>query len=120
MTIETFYQELGGNYGEVCARIPSEALIRKFVGSFLKDPSYESLCESMSAGNRGEAFRGAHTLKGVCANLGFGRLQNSASRLTEVLRPEADEIPADALPLMEQVRSDYQMTRDAITSFLGE
>ena len=44
---------------------------------------------------------------------------NSASQLTEELRPEADEIPAAAADLMAEVRRDYEMTVDAIRSYLN-
>ena len=40
MTLETCYQQLGGSYSEVHARIPSDALIKKFVAAFLKDTSF--------------------------------------------------------------------------------
>ena len=45
MTIEECYQELGGNYAEVCTRLPSPRLVEKFVGKFLDDRSYETLVE---------------------------------------------------------------------------
>lgn len=120
MTIEQCYQEMGGNYAEVSGRLPSLRLIEKFVGRFLEDGSFETLCHELRAGNRAEAFRAAHTLKGVCANLSFSRLMNSAGRLTEVLRPEEDTIPDAAAGLLEEVRQDYQLTADAIRRYLEE
>ena len=30
MTIEQCYQEMGGNYAEVCGRLPSQKLVEKF------------------------------------------------------------------------------------------
>ena len=117
MTIEECYQELGGSYAEVCTRLPSPRLVEKFAAKFLEDQSFETLCKEMEAGCRQEAFRSAHTLKGVCANLGFARLLESASALTEILRPEADTIPEAAFALMEQVRGDYQRTVDAIRRY---
>lgn len=41
----------------------------------------------MESGNAPEAFRGAHTLKGVAQNLGFGPLYKAAAEVTESLRP---------------------------------
>lgn len=93
MTIDQCYQALGGSFAEVSNRLPSVRLVEKFIGKFLDDGSFDALCAQMSAGSREDAFRAAHTLKGVCANLGFGRLLSSASRLTELLRPEASAIP---------------------------
>ena len=74
----------------------------------------------MAAGQTEAAFRAAHTLKGVSANLGFEQLRQSASALTEFLRGKAEPAPAEALPLLEQVRRDYQMTVDAIRAYRAE
>lgn len=117
MTMEECYQQLGGNYAEVSARLPSPRLVEKFMGKFREDKSFGMLCAAMKAGDREEAFRAAHTLKGVCANLSFTRLLDSASRLTEVLRPATDAIPAGALALLEEVRRDYEETVRAIQSY---
>ena len=119
MTIEECYQELGGNYAEVCTLLPSPKLVQKFAGKFLEDQSYATLCGQMDANNRAEAFRAAHTLKGVCANLSFTRLFTSASALPEALRLEGEVIPAEALSLREDVRRDYQTTVDAIRRYLA-
>ena len=120
MTIEECYQELGGSYAEVCTRLPSPRLVEKFAAKFLEDQSFETLCKEMEAGCRQEAFRSAHTLKGVCANLSFTRLLEAVSRLTEVLRPEADTIPDAAVALLENVRQEYQHTVDTIRKYQGE
>lgn len=117
MTMEECYQMLGGNYSEVCSRLPSPKLVERFVGKFLEDKSFDILCNALAAGSREDAFRAAHTLKGVCANLSFTRLMNSSSELTEVLRPSLDSIPTEAAPLLEKVRRDYQLTVNAIRSF---
>ena len=119
MTIEQCYQALGGSFSEVSMRLPSVRLVEKFIGKFLADGSFDALCQQMASGSRQEAFRAAHTLKGVCANLGFGRLLSSTSRLTEMLRPEGSAIPAEAGPLMDEVREDYRVTVEAIRAYLG-
>ena len=120
MSIEECYQEMGGSYADVSARLPSPSLVQRFVCKFPEDKSYEALEGAMESGSREAAFRAAHTLKGVCANLSFNRLLQSASALTEVLRPESASIPESALALMEQVRSDYQCTVGAIRRFMAE
>ena len=74
MTIQECYEAIGGNYEDVLRRLPSEALIRKFTLKFLEDQSYPLLKQSLGDNNYEEAFRGAHTLKGVCQNLSFDRL----------------------------------------------
>lgn len=117
MTLQECYIALGGNYEEVFSRLHSDRLVQKFVLKFLDDKSYELLITSMEEKDYKEAFRAAHTIKGVCQNLGFTRLQNSSSQLSEALRhgytPEADT-------LIGQVEKDYQVTVDAIREFHKE
>lgn len=118
MTIQECYKMLGGNYDQVEKLLPSARLIHKFVVKFLDDGSYRQLCDAMEAGSRAEAFRGAHTLKGVCANLAFSQLCASSSRLTELLRPEAETIPVEAYLCMKEVTRDYEQTVSAIRTYL--
>ncbi len=117
VTIEECYQLLGGNYAEVMTRLPSVKLVEKFAVKFLGDDSYDTLVREMAAGNRQSAFRAAHTLKGVCANMSFTRLFQSASLLTEELRGDGTAIPDHALALLEDVKRDYDLTTNTIRSY---
>ena len=118
MTIQECYQKLGGDYAQAEKRIPSAALIKKFIAKFLSDGSYAELCRAMQDGQREQAFRAAHTLKGVCGNLSLDRLYLSASQLTELLRPETDAISPEAAALFETVKLDYDLTAHTIRTYL--
>ena len=118
MTIQECYHQLGGDYATLKTRLPSDSLIKRFITKFLDDRSYSELCSALEEGQREEAFRAAHTLKGVCANLGFDQLRDSASRLTELLRPEGSGIPEEAALIMDAVKHDYEMTVNAIRACL--
>ena len=117
MTIEQCYQKLHGDYAQVLQRLPSPSLVERFVVKFLGDDSFSSLCEAMEAGKTEDAFRAAHTLKGISANLGLEQLRSSASQLTELLRGEIGPMPVAAEELMEQVRKDYALTVEASEEF---
>ena len=119
MTIQECYQQLGGDYAQVATRLPSVSLVTRFIGKFLDDGSYAELRRAMAEGRRADAFRAAHTLKGVCANLRFTMLKDSASALTGLLRPDSDNIPADAMPALDKVTADYQATVGAIRAYIG-
>lgn len=119
MTIQECYEKMGGDYEQVEKRLPSAKLIQKFVIKFLDDGSYNELLESMEKGQRETAFRAAHTLKGVCGNLSLSRLLNSASKLTELLREEREDIPAEAFQIMEDVKKDYQSTAEVIREYMN-
>lgn len=119
MTIQECYQKLGGDYAQVEKRLPGIHLIRRFIAKFLDDGSYPELCRAMEQGQTEESFRAAHTLKGVSANLGFDRLTASSGELTELLRGRTDGIPTEAVPLLDMVRQDYELTADAIRTYLN-
>ena len=119
MTIQECYQKLGGDYAQVEKRLPGIHLIRRFIAKFLDDGSYPELCRAMEQGQTEESFRAAHTLKGVSANLGFDRLTASSGELTELLRGRTDGIPTEAVPLLDIVRQNYELTADAIRAYLN-
>ncbi len=114
MTLQELYAAIGGDYKEVRGRLPSDKFIQKFVLKFLDDKSYELLLTSLEQGDGEEAFRAAHTIKGMCQNLGFSTLMDSSSELTEALR---GGLSPEAGPLAEQVKLDYEKTVSAIRSF---
>ena len=111
MTLQECYAAMGGDYEGVMGRLRSERMVQKFVLKFLADGSYELLLESVEAENWQEAFRAAHTIKGVCQNLGFDRLYQSSSALSEAMR---DGKPLAGRDLLERVKADYQTTAGAI------
>ena len=111
MTLQECYAALGGDYAEVSSRLPTERMVQKFVLKFLNDGSYDLLVRSMEEQNYAEAFRAAHTIKGVCQNLGFTRLYESSSALSEAMR---DDKPLQDPALLERVKADYQETAGAI------
>ena len=117
MTIQECYRQLGGDFAQARKRLPSEALISRFIVRFPDDGSFASLRAAMEAGDRDKAFRAAHTLKGVSGSLSLNRLFSSVSRLTEILRPEAEEMPAGAHALFEEVQRDYCLAVQAIRSY---
>ena len=107
MTIQECYEAIGGNYEEVLGRLQSEALIRKFTLKFLEDPSYLQLKLALENGNYEDAFRSAHTLKGVCQNLSFDRLYEVSNELTELLRDRTGAQPGIS-EAMEKVTEVYE------------
>lgn len=114
MTLQECYAAMGGNYDEVIGRLRSEKLVQKFVLKFLNDGSYQLLLDSLAAGDREEAFRAAHTIKGVCQNLSFTKLYASSAQLCEALR---NGFQPEAPALARQVSADYDQTVAAIRAF---
>lgn len=86
MDIKECYTLIGADYNDVLSRLSSEKLITKIVKKYLDDTSFNDLKEGIETKNIELAFRGAHTLKGVCLNLGFKQMADEAIELTEILR----------------------------------
>ena len=88
-TIKKQLTEAGVDLDKTMERfMNNEALYLKFLKRFPEDPNYE------------EAFRDAHTLKGVAGNLGLDPFYTVVSALTEELRSRKydrlDEFVQDA------------------------
>ena len=111
MNLTECYNAIGGNYEDVLRRLTSERLVRKFAVKFLDDKSYELLESSLNENNIEEAFRAAHTIKGVCSNLSFSKLLHSSEDITEALRAGDLE---KAKQLFPAVTENYQLTVNSI------
>ena len=109
MTVRECYEKMGANYDDVFSRLRTDDRIARFLGKVAEDESFTLMCNSLKDKNMEEAFRAAHTLKGICLNLSITRLQESASRLTEALRGKTQYDPS-VEPLREEVRRDYEIT----------
>ena len=117
MTVNECYTALGGNYADALGRMGSDRLVQKYMLKFLDDGSFELLCRSLDAGEKDEAFRAAHTLKGLCLTLGFTKLADSGSNITEALR--SGDLDG-AITLIGSVREDYERTVTAIRAFAAQ
>lgn len=118
MTIQECYKAIGGNYEDVLRRLHNEALIQKFTLKFLEDPSYLQLKQALKDKNYEDAFRSAHTLKGVCQNLSFDRLYEVSNELTELLRDRTGEQPG-IQEAMEKVTEVYELMIEEIKNGLS-
>lgn len=86
MTLQEFYARVGGDYNATLSRLPSEALVKKFILKYPGDPSFAQLKDALTAQDWELAFRASHTLKGVAQNLGMDRLYKAAAALCDAVR----------------------------------
>lgn len=114
MTLQELYEEIGGNYRNTLERMYKEERIEKFVLLFLKDTSYQTCLSALEEGRIEEAFRSAHTLKGVCMNLGFDELYQISREMTEYLR--VDNL-GRAVELLPEFQKCYEKHIQAITRY---
>ena len=86
-------------------------MVTYFVTKFANDKTFDLLKSSYGEKNAAGAFRASHTLKGICSNLGFGRLYNASAALTEALRGGSME-GSDAL--YGEVTREYDLLIGAL------
>ena len=95
MTVQECYESMGSDFEGVLGRMGSEAMVKRFALKFLDDPSYGNLVKAVEEQNAEEAFRAAHTLKGICLNLGLDRLYKVSALVNERCYKDAF-FPAEA------------------------
>lgn len=120
MTIEECYVKMGANYQDVIKRLPSAKMIEKFALKFKDDTSFQELETALNEKQVELAFRAAHTLKGVCMNLGFDhlyKLYKPSFEITESLRASNLEL---ALQQFDAVKEQYTKTIEALNEFVLE
>ena len=111
MTVKECYEKVGSDYEAVLKRLGSEDMLKRFSIKFLDDPSFQNLKDALDSKDVETAFRAAHTLKGVCLNLGFDNLYPSSKDLTELLRAGSMDGYED---LFVEVEKEYNRTCEAL------
>ncbi len=111
MNIQECYENMGADYKDVLGRLSSEGLVTRIVKKFVDDTSFKDLKEGLETKNIDLAFRGAHTLKGVCLNLGFKQMTEDAVNLTEILRSGTFDGTSE---LFDKLRASYEKTIEEI------
>ncbi len=79
-------------------------LLLRFLKKFGEDPNYELFKDSMAEKKYEEAFKAAHSLKGVCGNLSMVSLFQTISKEVEFLRGQQYE---EAEKMLPQVVEEY-------------
>lgn len=113
MNLKELYEEIQSDYKIVLARFCNEeSLLSRFVLSFPKDPTYQSLTEAVRAHDNSGIEMQAHTLKGVAGNLGFNKLQDACADVVSCVRQNnLDSIPAN----YEKLEQEYKLIIDKIS-----
>ena len=119
MTVKECYEAMGADYDGVLSRLRTDERVQKFLLKVLNDKSFELLCASLKERNMEEAFRAAHTLKGVCQNLSLDRLYVSSNEMAERLRG-GREYGEDVEEMLKKVEEAYILTTGCIRQLAGE
>lgn len=95
--------------------VENEALYFKCCSKFLVDSNYENFIKSLPNNNPEETFDYVHSLKGVCANLGFDKLYKPVAEIVEVFRAGSMDYDKDNL---EEVKREYLTVRETLEKIL--
>ena len=111
MTLQEFYDRIGGDYKATISRLPSEALIKKFVLKYPGDPSFNQLKDALAAQDWELAFRASHTLKGVAGTLGITSVHRKAAELDQALKEGgSDELIERLTTAIERAQAEALTT----------
>lgn len=117
MNLQELYEMIGGNYQDVFERMYTDVRIIKYIKKFVDDSTYDELSSFMSSGDAENAFRMAHSLKGMALNLAFTSILKSSSELCELLRNQAT-ISQEAINAKKVLDDDNKNLISAINAFL--
>lgn len=114
MTIKECYELMGEDYNDVLTRLQLEKLVIKYALKFLDDSNYDMLMTALKDKDYETAYRASHTLKGICANLGFSKLGKISTNLSDVLKEnQIEQVEEAFLPLKEA----YEHTVSTLRKF---
>lgn len=119
-TFKAKLEELGADVDNTVHRfMGKETLYLNFLGKFQKDQSFSNIERYLEEQNAEEAFKAAHTLKGVAANLGLDPIANSASDLTELFRGKQQFSDVD-MEKLEKTKTELHDTYYALLKVITE
>lgn len=105
MEVKEFYETVGGDYQDVMNRLPTEALVVKFLKKYASGDEFGRIVEAYEAKDYRKLFEETHNVKGMTANLSLTKLCGVVTEMCEAVRHGDPEI--DLEPLMEKAK-EYQ------------
>ena len=111
MTLQECYEDMGGDLGAALAVLESETRLTRYLGMFLDEPTARMLFLALEDARWADAFRAAHTMKGLCRGLGLTPLYDACCALTDALR---ENVPPEDAQIGEQVKAEYERVVRAI------
>lgn len=116
MTVQQYYESVGGNYDDVLGRLMNEKRILKYLGKFRSTEEFEDMKAAVAAKDWENAFRHIHSLKGMALNLGLSKLAACSSELCETMRHGPPTV--DISDLTVQVEETLAETKAAMSGIL--
>ncbi len=109
-------EALGVQYDEVLNRfLGKEDFYQRMLKKFLEDKNFEGMEQAVAQKSFKDAFKFAHTIKGLCANLGLNGILEYEMPLTEELRNEPYDEEA-ITNYLAKTKEEYKKAVDVITA----
>lgn len=113
-------EEMGMDVDNTVKRfMGNETLYLKFLNKYQADQSVASIQQSIAEQNAEGAFKSAHTLKGVAANLGLDPIAQYASDIVELFRGKTAFSEVDTSRL-DTLNRELKEKHDALITLLAE
>ena len=119
MTIQELYSEIGGDYDQAIRVLRVDKLIDKHIKKLPNNGVVDGMIEAGNRMDPTELFEKAHSMKGVCANLGLTELSGLASEIAEEYRPGNSRTLSDAevTERIEKISEIYKRTVEGIKRY---
>lgn len=103
LTLRECYEAIGEDYDSLIKRLGcGENGIGEAIHEFMLDKHYIGLLTAMDNHDTKSAFRAAHAMKGISANLGFQSMYTAFFDITNSLREDDYEKAAKLMPLADK------------------
>ena len=119
MTLKELYQSIGGDYDQALRVLRVEKLIDKHIRKLTQNGVVEQLLAAGESMDPTLLFEAAHAAKGVCGNLGLGKL---ASEIAEEYRPGNPRRLSDGevRQKLDAIAGQYRVAAEGIRRYEGQ
>ncbi|MCR5294059.1 MAG: Hpt domain-containing protein [Lachnospiraceae bacterium] len=122
MTLEELYSSISGDYDYAKKVLRMDKMIDRFILKFAKDPSMQKLSAAYESGDATGIFEGAHSVKGVTANIGLTTLSSLTARISDEFRPGSSRKLSDEEldKIVKEAQALYDTTVKMIARYEAE
>ena len=118
MTVEEFYQAVGGDYKTALSRMMNDDFIKRMLTKFLANNAFHLIKEGFDQKDAKAMFEGAHAFKGVTANLALDNLNQKTCVIVEAVRHYEDIKEFDLHQEMKDLEDAYLLTKSKLEELL--